>query len=44
MQQDLNSKSAKIVKLNQSENDNVNNWKAALLLRVDIFTKLIDEN
>ena len=44
MQQDLNLKSAKIVKLNQSKNNNVNNWKAALLLRVNIFTKIINKN
>jgi hypothetical protein len=44
MQQDLNSKSAKMVKLNQSENNNVDNWKAALPLGVDIFTRIIDEN
>ena len=44
MQQDFNLKSAKIVKSNQSENDNVNNWKAALLLGVDIFTRLINKN
>ena len=44
MQQDLNLKSAKIVKLNQSENNNINDWKAALLLGVDIFTKVINKN
>ena len=44
MQQDLNSKPAKIVKSNQSENDNVDDWKAALLLEVDIFTRIINEN
>ena len=44
MQQDLNLKSAKMVKSNQSKNNNVDNWKAALLLGVDIFTKVIDEN
>ena len=44
MQQDLNLKSAKIIKLNQSENNNVDNWKAALPLRVDIFTRVINEN
>ena len=44
MQQDFNSKSAKIVKLNQSENNNVDNWKAALLLGVDTFTRVINKN
>jgi hypothetical protein len=44
MQQDLNLKSAKMVTLNQSENDNVNNWKATLLLGVDTFTKVINKN
>jgi hypothetical protein len=44
MQQDFNLKSAKIVKLNYSENDNVNNWKAALLLGVDIYIRVIDKN
>ena len=33
-----------MVKLNQSENDNVNDWKAALLLGVDTFTRVINEN
>ena len=33
-----------MVKLNQSENDNVDDWKAALLPGVDIFTRVIDEN
>ena len=33
-----------MVKLNQSENDKVDDWKAALPLRVDIFTRVIDEN
>ena len=44
MQQDFNSKSAKIVKLNQSENNNVDNWKATLLLGVDTFTRVINKN
>ena len=44
MQQDLNLKSAKIVKSNQSKNNNVDDWKAALLLGVDTFTKLINKN
>ena len=44
MQQDLNLKSAKIVKSNQSKNNNINNWKAALLLGVDIYTKVINKN
>ena len=44
MQQDLNSKPAKIVKLNQSKNNKVNNWKAALPPRVDTFTKVINKN
>jgi hypothetical protein len=44
MQQDLNLKSAKMVKLNQSKNNNIDNWKAALPLGVDIFTRLINEN
>ena len=44
MQQDLNSKSAKMVKLNQSKNNNVDDWKAALLLGVNIFTRLINKN
>ena len=44
MQQDLNLKSAKMVKSNQSKNDNVDDWKAALLLRVDTFTRLINKN
>ena len=33
-----------MVKLNQSENDNVNNWKAALPLKVDIFIRVINKN
>ena len=33
-----------MVKSNQSENNNVDDWKAALLLRVDTFTKVIDKN
>ena len=33
-----------MVKLNQSENDNINNQKAALPLGVDIFTKIINKN
>ena len=33
-----------MVKLNQSKNNNINNQKAALLLRVDIFTKVINKN
>ena len=44
MQQDLNLKFAKMVKSNQSKNNNINNWKAALLLRVNIFTKIINKN
>ena len=44
MQQDLDLKSAKMVKLNQSKNNNVNDWKAALLLGVDTFTRVIDKN
>jgi hypothetical protein len=44
MQQDLNLKSAKMVKLNQSKNDNIDNWKATLLLGVDTFTRVINEN
>ena len=33
-----------MVKLNQSENNNIDNWKAALPLGVDIFTRLINKN
>ena len=33
-----------MVKSNQSKNDNVDNWKAALLLRVNTFTKVINKN
>ena len=33
-----------MVKLNQSKNNNVNDWKAALLLGVDIFTRVINKN
>ena len=33
-----------MVKLNQSKNNNINDWKAALPLRVDIFTKVINKN
>ena len=44
MQQDLNLKPTKIVKLNQSKNNKVDDWKAALLLRVNIFTKIINKN
>ena len=44
MQQDLNLKLAKMVKSNQSKNNNVDNWKAALPLEIDIFTRVINEN
>ena len=33
-----------MVKSNQSKNNNIDDWKAALLLRVDIFTKVINKN
>jgi len=33
-----------MVKLNYSENDNVDDWKAVLPLGVDIFTRVIDKN
>ena len=33
-----------MVKLNYSENNSVNDWKAVLLLGVDIYTKVINEN
>jgi hypothetical protein len=33
-----------MVKLNYSENDSVNNWRAILLLGVYTYTKVINEN
>ena len=33
-----------MVKSNQSENDKVDDWKAALPPGVDTFTRVIDEN
>ena len=33
-----------MVKSNQSENNNVDDWKATLLLGVDIFTRVINKN
>ena len=33
-----------MVKLNQSKNNNIDNWKAALPLKIDIFTRVINKN